>query len=443
MTLQLPGATQQPRDDGWSASGYIRFGMVCVIVLVGGLGGWAATAKLAGAVIAGGQLRVEAQRQVVQHIDGGVVGEILVRNGDVVRAGDVLIRLDATTLSSELAVLESQLFEIMARRARLLAEQAERKSITFPEELIEIAQGRPEVQALIDGQQALFDARRQTLESEMSVMDEREGQIHEQIEGVQAEMRALDKQGELIKKELVAMRSLQQKGLAQINRVLSLEREEARLLGEFGQMKAQGAQLGVQISELKQERLRTMDTRREEAITQERELGFRQLELMERRIALNERLSRLDIRAPRPGSVLDMQVFALKSVIRPADPILYIVPSDTGMVVDARVEPINRDQVGPGQDVVLRFSAFNTRTTPEVFGKVMTISNDTLTDEAQGISYFLAEVSLNKGEIDKLEGEELVAGLPVEVYIQTGERTPLNYMLRPITDYFNRALREE
>ncbi|MEM1275589.1 MAG: HlyD family efflux transporter periplasmic adaptor subunit, partial [Pseudomonadota bacterium] len=173
------------------------------------------------------------------------------------------------------------------------------------------------------------------------------------------------------------------------------------------------------------------------------ELGFRQLELEERRIALNERLNRLEIRAPRPGSVLDMQVFALKSVIRPADPILYVVPNDTGMVVDARVEPINRDQVSPGQDVVLRFSAFNTRTTPEVFGRVMTISNDTLTDEAQGFSYFLAEVSLNEGEIDKLEGEELVAGLPVEVYIQTGSRTPLNYMLRPITDYFNRALREE
>lgn len=443
MTPQLPGPAPQSSDDGWSASGYIRFGVICVVLLVGGLGGWAATAKLAGAVIASGQLRVEAQRQVVQHIDGGVVGEILVKNGDVVRAGDVLIRLDATTLRSELAVLESQLFEIMARRARLLAEQAEQAKIRFPDELVEIAGDREDVRTLVDGQQTLFDARRQTLTSEMLVMDEREGQIREQIEGVLAEMEALEKQRELVQKELVAMRTLQEKGLAQVNRVLALEREEARLLGEFGQMKAQGAQLKVQISELKQERLRTMDTRREEAITQERELGFRQLELMERRIALNERLSRLDIRAPRPGSVLDMQVFALKSVIRPADPILHIVPNDTGMVVDARVEPINRDQVGPGQDVVLRFSAFNTRTTPEVFGKVMTISNDTLTDEAQGISYFLAEVSLNEGEIDKLEGEELVAGLPVEVYIQTGERTPLNYMLRPVTDYFNRALREE
>ncbi|MEM9099852.1 MAG: HlyD family type I secretion periplasmic adaptor subunit, partial [Pseudomonadota bacterium] len=423
--------------------GYIRFGMICTILLVVGLGGWAATAQLAGAVIAAGQLRVEAQRQVVQHIDGGVVGEILVKNGDVVRAGDILIRLDATTLSSELAVLESQLFEIMARRARLLAEQADQAQILFPAELLDVARGRPEVQALVDGQQRLFNARLKTLNSEMAVMDEREAQIREQIEGVKAEMQALRKQSELIGKELVAMRSLQEKGLAQVNRVLALEREEARLLGEFGQMKAQGGQLGVQIAELKQERLRTMDSRREEAITQERELGFRQLELEERRIALNERLNRLEIRAPRPGSVLDMQVFALKSVIRPADPILYVVPNDTGMVVDARVEPINRDQVSPGQDVVLRFSAFNTRTTPEVFGRVMTISNDTLTDEAQGFSYFLAEVSLNEGEIDKLEGEELVAGLPVEVYIQTGSRTPLNYMLRPITDYFNRALREE
>ncbi|MEM8791639.1 MAG: HlyD family type I secretion periplasmic adaptor subunit [Pseudomonadota bacterium] len=439
--IQGPGAGSQ--EDGWSARGYIRFGLVCVILLVGGLGGWAATAKLAGAVIASGQLRVEAQRQVVQHLDGGVVGEILVRNGDIVGAGDVLIRLDATTLESELAVLESQLFEIMARRARLQAEQVDEKSIRFPAELIGIAAEREDVQGLINGQQRLFDARWQTMTSEMAVMDEREAQIGEQIEGAEAEMAALTKQGELVEQELVAMRQLQQKGLAQVNRVLALEREAARLLGEFGQMKSQAAQLKVQIAELKQERLRMMDTRREEAITQERELGFRELELKERRIALHEQLSRLEIRAPRPGSVLDMQVFALKSVIRPAEPILHIVPSDTGMVIDARVEPVNRDQVGPGQDVVLRFSAFNTRTTPELFGKVSTVSGDTLTDEAQGHSYFLAEVTLNEGEIEKLEGQELVAGLPVEVYIQTGERTPLNYLVRPITDYFNRALREE
>ncbi|MEM7670583.1 MAG: HlyD family type I secretion periplasmic adaptor subunit, partial [Pseudomonadota bacterium] len=373
----------------------------------------------------------------------GVVGAINVRNGDVVKAGDIVIHLDDTTLRSELIVLESQLFEIMARRGRLFAEQADLTKITYDQELIAAAGTRPDVQTLMDGQVSLFEARRQTLASELGVMKERQIQINEQIEGSVAEMSSLKRQSELIEEELVSMRELQRKGLAQASRVLSLEREAARLLGEFGQMSAQNAQLKGQISELKIEELRMLDARREEAISQERELGFRELELKERRIALQDQLGRLEIRAPRPGVVHDMTVFALKSVIRPAEPILYIVPSDTGMVVDARVEPLHRDQVHPLQDVVLRFSAFNSRTTPELFGKVATVSSDTLTDEASGLTYFSAEVALNDGEVEKLAGNELVAGLPVEVYIQTGERTPLNYLMRPITDYFSRALREE
>ncbi len=174
-----------------------------------------------------------------------------------------------------------------------------------------------------------------------------------------------------------------------------------------------------------------------------RELGFRELELKERRVALAERLSRLDIRAPLNGAVLDMTVFALKSVIRAADPILYIVPSDSPLVVDAQIEPINIDSVGAGQDAVLRFSAFNSRTTPELMGTVSKISPDAFVDERTSRSYYRAEVLLKEGELSKLEGQKLVPGMPVEVFIQTGERTPINYLLKPITDYFNRALREE
>ncbi|MEM0923153.1 MAG: HlyD family type I secretion periplasmic adaptor subunit [Pseudomonadota bacterium] len=447
MNLQLPkpdqkAATAQP-DDGWAARGHIRFGLICVILLAGGLGGWSATAKLAGAVIATGQIRVEAQRQVVQHPDGGVVGQIHASNGDVVQGGDVLIRLDDTTLKSELNVLESQLFEIMARRDRLLAEQFDLPEIKFRPALLEATTGRPDVQTLIDGQQNLFLARLQSMDSELAVMAERRAQLNEQIQGAEAEQTALKRQSELIDQELVGMRQLAAKGLATQDRILSLEREAARLLGQIGQILGQIGQLKGQISELKTEELRMADGRREEAITQERELGYRELEMTERRIALLEQLNRLEIRAPRPGVIHDMTVFALKSVIRSAEPILYVVPSDTDMIVDARVEPLHRDQVSPAQDVVLRFSAFNTRTTPELFGRVSKVSSDTLMDEASGLTYFSAEVVLNDGEIDKLAGAELVAGMPVEVYIQTGERTPINYLMRPITDYFSRALREE
>ncbi|MEL7000880.1 MAG: HlyD family efflux transporter periplasmic adaptor subunit, partial [Pseudomonadota bacterium] len=219
--------------------------------------------------------------------------------------------------------------------------------------------------------------------------------------------------------------------------------EAARLQGESGRLISQIAQLRGQISQIDIEALRMDAAVREEAITELRELGFRELELKERRLSLIERLSRLEIRAPRPGTVLDMTVHAIKSVVRPAEPILYVVPSDSDLIVDARVDPLNRDQVDPRQETVLRFSGLNTRTTPELFGEVKNISRDSIVDEQTGMAYYKAEVAFREGELEKLEGEELIAGMPVEVYIQTGDRTPLNYMVKPITDYFNRAMRED
>ena len=439
----IGGAAGKPAPDGWGAGGYIRFGIFCVALLAGGLGGWAATAKLKGAVISSGHLRVESQRQVVQHLDGGIVGEILVREGDLVAAGEVLIRLDGATLRSELAVLESQLYELMARRGRLTAEQTDSESIAFDAELLAAAGTNPEVRALADGQQLLFEARLRTMAREIEVMRERQVQIREQITGSVAEIGSLERQSELIAEELVGQRTLLAKGLAKASQVLALDREAARLEGQRGQVVARAAQLKGQISELEIELLRLGAARREEAITKLRDLGFKELELKERRIALSERLSRLAVRAPLAGVVLDMTVFALKSVVRAAEPMLYIVPSDSALVVDARIDPIDIDSVRAGQDAVLRFSAFNTRTTPELFGIVSKVSPDAFIDETTKRSYYRAEVLLKEGELLKLDGQELVAGMPVEVFIQTGERTPINYLLKPITDYFNRAMREE
>ncbi|MHA1529924.1 MAG: HlyD family type I secretion periplasmic adaptor subunit, partial [Alphaproteobacteria bacterium] len=294
-----------------------------------------------------------------------------------------------------------------------------------------------------DGQQSLFEARLKTMGREIEVMRERQIQIREQITGSESEIEGLNRQSELIEEELVGQRKLLAKGLAQASRVLSLEREAARLKGQRGQVVAQAAQLKGQISELEIELLRLGASRREEAITKLRDLGFRELELKERRIALIERLSRLDVRAPLAGVVLDMTVFALKSVVRPAEPMLYVVPSDSELVVDAQIDPINIDSVRPGQEAVLRFSAFNTRTTPELFGTVSMVSPDAFVDEATQRSYYRAEVLLAEGELLKLEDQALIAGMPVEVFIQTGERTPFNYLLKPITDYFNRAVREQ
>ncbi len=433
----------ETRKDGWSAGGFIRFGIFCVILLGAGLGGWAATAKLQGAVIAPGQMQVENRRQVVQHPDGGVVGEILVREGDLVEAGEVLVRLDGTTLRSELTVLESQLYELMARRGRLQAEQADWDKISFDPELVEVAETNPEVRSLLEGQRALFEARLGTMANEIDVMRERQEQIREQIEGAKAEIDSLERQRQLIAQELESQRELLRKGLAQASRVLALEREAARLDGQRGQLVAQAAQLKGEISEIEIELLRLGATRREEALAELRDIGYRELELKERRIALREQLSRLDVRAPVGGVVLDMTVHALKAVVRAAEPILHIVPSDSALVVNAEVDPTNIDAVHPGQEAVLRFSSFNARTTPVLYGTVSKVSPDAFKDEETQRSFYRAEVTLREGEIAKLEGQQLVAGMPVEVFIQTGERTPIQYLLKPITDYLNRAMREE
>jgi HlyD family secretion protein len=446
MTAQIQGPAVDPAiaaREKWSGRGFIRFGLFSVFLLVGGLGTWSATARLAGAVVANGQLRVTAQQQVVQHLDGGVVGEILVAEGDRVEGGETLIRLDGTSMRAELAALEGQLYELMARRGRLMAEQAELDKITFDKELVAAAEADPDVAILVDGQRALFEARRQTLTREISVMDERKAQIREQIEGAEAEIAALKRQSELIEEELVGMRKLFDGGLARKDRINSLEREAARLQGQSGQMTAQTAQLKGRISELEIEQLRMMDSRREEAIAELREIGFRELDLKQKRIQLREQLSRLDITAPRAGIVYDLRVHAIRSVIRPADAVMFIVPTDTGMVIEARVEPIDVDQVFIGQEAALRFSAFNSRTTPELVGKVTRISADAFTDENTGVQYYKVDVELKPGELDKLEGLELVAGMPVETHIQTGERTPLNYMVKPLTDYLSRAMKEE
>ena len=447
MRPQLTGPTgpaaKRAGDDGWGARGFIRFGLVCVLLLGGGFGTWAATATLSGAIIAMGQLRVETNRQVVQHPDGGVVGQILVRDGDTVEGGDILLRLDDTLLRSELAALESQLYEIMARRGRLEAAQIDAETVEFDPELLEAAADEPEVKKLVEGQRALFHAKRESTAKELEVLGEKILQLRDQIIGAEAEITALQRQSELIGKELADQQGLLAKGLAQATRVLALEREAARLEGDAGQIKARVAQLRGEISEIEIERLRKVATDREEAITESRELGFRELELKQKRLALRERLSRLDLRAPRPGTVHDMTVHALQSVVRAAEPLLYIVPSDTELVVDARIEPVHIDQIHRGQDAVLRFSAFNARVTPEIFGVVHTVAPDVVEDPQNQQVYYRAEVALKEGELAKLDEQQLLPGMPVEVYIRTSERTPLNYLFKPVTDYFNRAMREE
>ena len=420
----------------------LLLGAAAIAILLGGFGAWATLSQIAGAVVASGQVEVEQNRQVVQHPDGGVVAEIQVKDGDFVAAGAPLIRLDGTLLESELAIVEGQFFEILARRGRLEAERDSASTIIYPKELMDFAVGRPDIKALMVGQDRLFDARAENQANELSQLSRRREQIGSQIEGIGSQRIAADSQLRLIGEELKDLKTLLDRGLTQAARVLALEREEARLAGSAGQLDASRAEAEGRITEIDIEILKLGSARREEASTQLRDLGYRELELAERRRSLIEQVSRLEIRAPVSGLVHALQVTTPRSVIRAADPVLYLVPQDRPFVIAAQISPINVDEVRIGQPVTLHFAAFDARTTPELFGQISRVSADALVDERSKTSYYRAEVVLDPGEIEKLGGLVLIPGMPVEVFIRTGERTPLAYLLKPLAEYFNRAFRE-
>ena len=433
--------TDQTRP-AWSATLPLTIGFVALALLIGGVGVWSLRTQIAGAVIAQGTIVVESNRQVVQHPEGGIVGEILARDGDHVKADQLLVRLDDRLLRSELAVTDAQLLELRARRARLEAERDGREDVTFPVSLIEVAASRADALDQVNGQRALFFARRETLEGESNQIKERIAQTGNQIDGVQAQLTALQTQQTLINEELRDQESLLERGLVQQQRVSSLRREAARLAGEIGKLTADIAQHRGQIAALKIDRMRLASSRREEAIVTLRDIQYREIELSENRLNLLERLARTEILAPVDGIVYGSTVFALKSVLRAADPLMYIIPQDQPLVVSARIDAIHIDQVHIGQPATLRFTAFDQRQTPEVFGIVADVSADVFTDEATGLSYYRAEVLPNADELIKLKRQHLLPGMPVEAYLRTDDRTPLSYLTKPMTDYFARAMRE-
>ncbi|MEL7256783.1 MAG: HlyD family type I secretion periplasmic adaptor subunit [Pseudomonadota bacterium] len=432
-----------PSRNAWSVRRPLYIGVVSVVVLLGGFGTWAALTTISGAIVAEGRIEVDQNRQVVQHPDGGVVAELMVDEGSFIAAGDVLLRLDPTELRSQLSITESQLFELMARRGRLEAERDEAPGITFDPLLQQVALKDSDVSGLLQGQTRLLAARSETTAQEITQLEKQRRQIADQITGLMAQATALQEQLDLIDVELANQQALLDQGLAQATRVLSLQREKARLSGQMGELAAQAAQAEGRMTEIDIEVLQLGAQRREEAIATLRDQQYRELELLEERRALIERLDRLDIRAPVSGIIYDLRVFALRSVIRPADPILYIVPQDRPLIINARVEPIHIDKLYLGQEVILRFSALDQRRTPELTGQVMQISADAFQEESTHRSYYRAEIELSEGEQARLPQDvTLIPGMPVEAFIRTEDRTPLAYLVKPLSDYFSKAFRE-
>lgn len=430
-------------DKRWSAKAPVFIGLLGLVGLLGGFVAWATMTEIAGAIIAPGRIEVDQNRQIVQHPTGGVVSKIQVKEGDSVQAGDLLIQLDVKQLESSLAIVEGQLYEFMARRARLTAERDGKDTITFDPELLEVAENREEVRELVEGQRNLFFARRDSVDNQTDQLGQRADQTRNQIIGITAQETSLARQLELIEQELTAQQSLLDRGLTQASGVLALQRQSASLDGQLGELAASKAQSEQRITEVEMEVLRLGSTAREDAITRLRDLRTRELELIEQRFALLADIERMEIRAPVSGIVYNMRVQTMRSVVRGADPVLFIIPQDRPLVIAARIDPIHIDQIITGQNVNLRFSALDQRTTPELVGQVLLVSADAFEDESVGVSYYRAEIVLNPGELAKLaDGQALIPGMPVEAFIRTADRSPLAYLIKPMADYFNRAFRE-
>lgn len=425
----------------WSALMPLSVGFVALVLLVGVIGVWSVNARIAGAVIASGTIQVQNDRQVVQHPDGGVVGEIISKDGDTVAAGEVLLRLDDALLQSELSIIDGEIAEIRARKARLEAERDGLDAVILPDELSVLAHTTPEVYNMVDVQVRLFEARNESLRRQADQISEQIAQAYNQIDGTNAQLLALQSQKSIVSQELIGALSLLEKGLAQTSRVSLLQREEARLSGEIGNLTATIAQIRGQIAAFDIQRLQLDVVRREEANTILSDLQYREIELVKRRLSAVETLSRLEIRSPVSGVVHGSQFFAVQAVIAPGASIMYIVPQDQPFVVSARIESNNIDQVHIGQEVTLRFVAFDQQTTPELFGQVSQISADVFTDEATGQFYYEAELLLREDELLKLGGQKILPGMPVEAFIRTSERSPLSYLVKPLSDYFTRAFR--
>jgi membrane fusion protein, type I secretion system len=417
-------------------------GVIVVAILAGGVGGWASTAQFAGALIAEGSVVVDSHVKKVQHLTGGVVGKLNVQDGDHVKAGDVLVQLDDTVTRANLAIVTKGLDELAARKARLEAERDGTETITFPAELLARASD-PSVANAVANERKLFELRRSARLGQKAQLQQRIVQLKEEIRGLIAQQEAKEREIALIHKELEGVRTLWQKNLVDIARLTGLERDAARIEGGRAQLIASVAQTKGKVTETELQIIQIDQDLSSEVAKDMREVDAKYGEFVERKVTAEDQLKRIDIRAPQDGVVLESKVHTVGGVVAAGDTIMLIVPGADNLMVEAKVNPRDIDQVQIGQPAMLRFTAFNLRTTPEVNGKVAQIAADTITDQRTGQSYYLTRIAIPKKEIAQLGDIKLIPGMPVEAFVQTGERTVLSYLTKPLRDQFMRAFRQQ
>jgi HlyD family secretion protein len=436
------GAGTTPRRERASIRAHLLVAMALSVALVLGVGGWASRTEIAGAVVAPGQLMVESDVKKVQHPTGGVVGALLVREGSRVKAGDVLIRLDATQTRANLDIVRKALDELAARRVRAEAERDGRTRLDFPADLLARRGEEPEVERLIDGETRLFEARAEMREGQRAQLRERIKQLGEEIGGLTEQVAAKAREIALIHSELRGVRDLYAKNLVPLSRVTVLERDATRLEGERGQLVASIASARGRVAETELQILQIDGTMRTEVGKDLADIRGRWSELVEKRIAAEDQLKRIDLRSPQDGTVHQLSVHTVGGLVVPSEPAMLIVPDADALVVEVKIPPQDIDSVRPGQPATLRFPAFNTRTTPEIGGTVARVSADVTVDPKTGQGFYVERIALAPEELARLAGLRLLPGMPVEAHLQIGERTVLSYLTRPLTDQIAKAWKE-
>lgn len=442
MKLLRPAPAVAPSRSREAVRRHARAGLAVVVLMFGGVLVWAATADLSGAVVASGFVTVESNVKKVQHPTGGVVGELLVREGQEVAAGQIVLRLDETATRAGLRILSNQLRQLEGRRARLEAERGEGLDLAFPPSLLAAAATDAEAARVVQGERAVFETRRNARNGQKSQLRERISQLAREIEGLSAQLEAKEKELALIRIELKGVEDLYRKNLLPITRFTLMQREETRLLGERGELISRIAASRGRISETELQILNLDQDMRSEVARDLREAEGRIAETAERLVAAEDQLRRVELRAPVAGSVNQLAVHTVGGVVQAGELLMTIVPRDEPLTVEARVSPLDIEPVRKGSAATVRLTALNQRTTPELEGVVDNVSGDLVRDQATQSAYYAVRITLPPSELAKLGASKLIPGMPAESFIRTDPRTVLDYLVRPLRDNLARAFRE-
>ncbi len=412
------------------------------LALVGGIGGWAATTELSSAVVATGTVIVDSNVKKIQHLTGGIVGEVAVKEGDRVEAGQILIKLDGTTVQANLSIVQNTLAQLYARRARLLAEQIAADTFSIPEKLGELTTGASAA-TLEESERKLFVSRKNALLGMKSQLASRKSQLADENKGQTVQLAAIEDALKLINEELVGLDKLYAQGLVSMQRLTELKRNRAQLEGERGARIAARAQAAGKASEIDLQILQLDEDRRTEIAKELTDIEGKIAEYEDRRIAALDQLKRLDIRAPLSGRVYQLAVHTVNGVINPGEALMLVVPEADHLTIEAKIATHDIDQITLGQSVDVRFSAFNQRTTPIVQGEVATIAPDLITDQRTGLSYYSLRIRPKPESLAQLKGLTLYPGMPAEVFIKIADRTVISYLAKPLTEQIQHTFRED